>query len=78
SNIFGYQASEVIGKPASIIFTPEDLQRGVDQLELRRALLVGRSVDERWHLKKSGERIWCSGLMMALRDERDQITGLMK
>jgi len=77
-NVLGYQAPEIIGKDSSIIFTPEDREHGDDVDERNRALQVGRSINERWHLHKSGRRLWGSGLMMPLRDEKGRNIGVMK
>jgi PAS domain S-box-containing protein len=77
-NVLGYPAHEIIGTNASIIFTPEDREHGDDVDERKRALQVGRSVNERWHLHKSGRRLWGSGLMMPLRDEKGRDIGVMK
>src|SRR5690606_13558777 len=48
-NLFGYQAEEILGQDGRFIFTPEDLEQNVPDLEMRRALADGRSENERWH-----------------------------
>jgi PAS domain S-box-containing protein len=67
-NIFGYEASEMLGQDGRFMFTPEDLQQGVPDEEMRRALANGRSENERWHQRRDGTRFWASGLMMLLRE----------
>ena len=42
------------------------------------ALTEGRGIDERWHQRKSGERFWANGEMMALRDEDGAAIGFIK
>ena len=64
--IFGYSADEIIGKPASILFTPEDTARGVPVQELERARRSGRASDERWHIRKDGSRFFANGVMAPL------------
>ncbi len=76
--IFGYQSSEILGKFGSIIFTPEDLERGADRQELTIALAEGRAEDERWHLRKNGSRFWGSGMVTPLRDDTDRLRGFVK
>src|SRR4051794_27220695 len=39
--LLGYQEAEIIGKHASILFTPEDIQAGVPQWELETARTEG-------------------------------------
>jgi PAS domain S-box-containing protein len=76
--ILGYQEAEILGQPSSVIFTPEDLQQGVDQQELEQAVTEGRAEDERWHIRKDGTRFWASGITTPLRDETGQLRGFSK
>ncbi|MEW5860569.1 MAG: ATP-binding protein [Cyanobacteriota bacterium] len=77
-SILGYQEAEILGKSGSIIFTPEDRDRGDDHKELRKALTEGRAENERWHVRKDGSRFWGSGIVTSLRDENGQLQGLAK
>lgn len=63
---FGYTPQEIVGQPFSIIFTPEDRAAGAPEGELRGAHEDGRSVDERWHLRKDGSTFFCSGVVTRL------------
>jgi two-component sensor histidine kinase len=38
----------------------------------------GRALDERWHVRKSGERFWASGELMPLKDDAGEIVGFVK
>ncbi len=76
--ILGYQEAEILGRPSSIIFTPEDIERGVDKQELEQALSEGRAEDERWHVRKDGSCFWASGIVTLLRDETGQPRGFSK
>src|SRR5688500_478007 len=67
--LFGYTEAEAVGMPFQQLFTPEDVQRGLDQQEMALALAGGRSEDERWHRRKDGSRFWSSGVLHAVRDE---------
>lgn len=67
--VFGYSETEAVGRPASFLFVPEDLDKGLDRHELEIAARDSRSQDDRWHLRKDGQRIWASGTVTALRDE---------
>lgn len=64
--ITGWTAEEAIGRKGDLFFTPEDRAQGISDHELNRAQTHGRSVNERWHLKKDGTRFWGSGLTMHL------------
>jgi PAS domain S-box-containing protein len=76
--IFGYEAPEIIGRHASILFTPEDNFQGVPERELKFAMETGRAQDSRWHLRKDGSRFWANGVMVGLRDDTGSLVGLAK
>jgi len=64
--IFGYEEKEIVGQPFLTIFTPEDRAAGAADEELRRAREEGRSMDERWHLRKDGSTFFCSAVVTRL------------
>ena len=64
--IFGYAPQEIVGQPFFTIFTPEDSAAGAPEDELRGAREDGRSLDERWHLRKDGSTFFCSGVVTRL------------
>ena len=64
--ILGYQETEIVGQPASTLFTPEDVERGVIEEELRQAAAVGRASDDRWLVRKDGTRFWAAGILTTL------------
>ena len=74
----GWTAEEMCGKPAAVIFTPEDRAAEIPAKEMHSALTEGRGIDERWHLRKDGSRFWASGEMMALREEDGPPMGFVK
>jgi two-component system CheB/CheR fusion protein len=76
--LFGYTADEVIGQNASILFVPEDLEKGLSHWEQMTADVAAESEDDRWQLRKDGVRIWVSGTLTALRDERGELVGFAK
>lgn len=76
--ILGWSEAEMLGQSAELFFTPEDRIAGVVEREMRDATTQGRGADERWHMRKSGERFWASGEMMALRGSTGQLVGYTK
>jgi two-component system, chemotaxis family, CheB/CheR fusion protein len=76
--IFGYQGAEIIGRDIRVVFTPEDRELGMADVEMRTAEAEGRALDERWHLRKNGERFWANGVVMPLKDDADQTRGFLK
>lgn len=78
AGMFGYSEAEIIGKSVTVLFTPEDIAKGIDKKEFASALEKGREDDERWHVCKDGRRLWCYGLSFPLRDENDEVRGFVK
>ena len=76
--LFGYTADEIVGQNVSVLFTPEDIQRGQSAWEQMTANASGSSEDDRWQLRKDGGRIWVSGTLTALRDEQGGRLGFAK
>lgn len=76
--ILGYTEAEALGRSVSIIFTPEDLEKGADKAELWQAVQTGRAEDEREHIKKDGSRFWAFGIMTGLKDESGKFRGWVK
>jgi PAS domain S-box-containing protein len=76
--ILGWDEGEVLGKSIGRIFTPEDRAANRPGEEMREALAAGRGIDERWHLRKSGERFWANGEVMPLHDEPGGVVGFVK
>lgn len=76
--ILGWSADEMHGQTADRIFTPEDREAGVPAQEMRAALEHPRGIDERWHLRKSGERFFAQGELIALRYDDGQPFGFVK
>jgi PAS domain S-box-containing protein len=77
-HVMGWTAAEMLGSDGERFFTPEDRADGRLDHEMRRALQDGRANDERWHLRKSGERFWASGEMMPLHDGGEEHLGFVK
>ena len=75
---FGYSACEAVGKRGSVIFAMDEAGKRAFETEMRTALIEGRSEDERWHRRKTGERIYCSGILIALYADNGKFEGFAK
>ncbi|QJD97251.1 PAS domain-containing sensor histidine kinase [Mucilaginibacter robiniae] len=73
-----YKADEIIGQSAECLYTPEDLQEQVPALEMGSALREGKGMDERFHVKKGGQRFWGSGLVFPLFNQEGLHIGFSK
>jgi PAS domain S-box-containing protein len=76
--MFGFGDSEAISSSLEIIYTAEDRERAVASEEVRRARDTGRAVDERWHKRKNGTRLFVSGALSPVRDGDGAIIGYVK
>lgn len=78
ARIMGWTEEEMCGSPCHRFFTSADCSDGIPEKEMGAALARGRGKDERWHLRKSGERFWANGEMMPLTDEANRPIGFIK
>lgn len=76
--IFGWTEKEMIGKPVHRFFTQEDVASNRPEIEMQCALRDGYATDERWHVRKSGERFWASGEMTPLKNDAGEAIGFVK
>jgi PAS domain S-box-containing protein len=76
--LYGYAAHDIIGRNFKVLFTPEDNAAGVPQRELTQAFEAGRAEDDRWVVRKDGERRFVSGISRAIRDDFGSVHGLIK
>ncbi|WP_145279197.1 CheR family methyltransferase [Pseudomonas sp. URMO17WK12:I11] len=68
-SIFGHSAEQIAGSHFDVLFTDQDRAAGVPEAELRKAQVNGRAEDERWHLRRDGSRLYCSGETARLRGD---------
>lgn len=76
--IKGYTAEEIIGQPFAILFTPEDIERGVPEMEMRQALEKGRFQGEGQRVRKGGERYDAEVTLRPLSDRHGAHRGFVK
>ena len=74
----GYRAEEIIGQSFSRFFPEEEVERGTAAELLRVAVENGRSESEGWRIRKDGSRFWAQGILTAVRDAQNQVTGFVK
>jgi PAS domain S-box-containing protein len=76
--ILGWTAKEACGEDIDLFFTPKDRAEGRSRLEMTQTRMTGHSSDERWHVRKDGERFWASGEMMPLIMPDGMAAGFVK
>jgi two-component system, chemotaxis family, CheB/CheR fusion protein len=80
-HVLGWDEREILGRSASVIFTPDDVARGEYDRELETARTEGRALDERWHVRKDGSRFYATGVLARVPErpgERLRFTKVMQ
>jgi PAS domain S-box-containing protein len=73
--IMGYRTEEVLEKSFALFYPADVAERGVPELNLRRALEEGRMDVEGWRVRRDGSRFWASEMLMPLRDNQSRLRG---
>ena len=76
--IFGYTAEEALGKPFSLLLSPEDREAQILCTEISELEAGGRHEDARWLVHKDGTRIWARWVTEPIRNKDGLITGFAK
>jgi PAS domain S-box-containing protein len=76
--IFAYREAEIIGEERTLLFTPEERATDAPQRELERATTIGYAENERWFVRKDGTRLYASGMIRTIQDERGTLQGFAK
>ncbi|MDA8746423.1 CHASE3 domain-containing protein [Rubripirellula amarantea] len=77
--VLGYKAEEFVGKDVlGMLFTPEAIEDGSAEAEFRTAERNGVASDDRWMLRKDGQRFWASGATNAIFSEGGKLVGFSK
>ncbi len=77
-SIFGYEAGEVTGRSAALLFPPENGPEEALQAEMRQARAHGKASDNRWLLARGGRRLFAEGVLTVLDDEQGRPAGFCK
>jgi PAS domain S-box-containing protein len=76
--IKGYRPGEILGKPYSTFFPPEEQAAGLPEALLERAAAEGRVTEKGERLRKDGTRFIAHVTLTALRDEEGGLRGFSK
>ena len=76
--IFGYSDAEIVGKPAEVLFLPEEREAGAPKSEMEDALRQGCAGDFRWHVRKDGSQFWADGMIYPVRNRAGDLMGFVK
>ena len=76
--IKGYTADEIIGRPNSIFYTAEEVEKGEPMTNLQMAKELGKFEDEGWRIRKDGSMFWANVTLTALKDAQGKLIGFGK
>ena len=76
--LFGHKLQNISGRNGELLFTPEDVERGIFEHERTTAAMQGSMQDDRWMMRADGSRFWANGIMYPLRGADGKLTGFAK
>jgi len=76
--INGYEASEIVGRHFSLLYTEEDIAEGKPAKALSQANEYGNYAEDGWRVRKDSSRYFASVVLTALRDENGGLQGFAK
>lgn len=76
--MMGYQSSEIIGKPITILFTQEDKENNALQDFLYNSAYQRQVEYEGWRVTKNGEKFWATITSTGIYDENQKLIGFTK
>ena len=77
-SIFGYEAEEVLGQSASLLFPADAKPQAALAAELEQARVRGKASDNGWLVARDGRRLWAEGVVTALENEEGRAGGFCK
>jgi diguanylate cyclase (GGDEF)-like protein/PAS domain S-box-containing protein len=76
--LFGYKRNEIIGKKFALLFSKEDIKRGLPNSDMVTAIEEGRHLDERQYIRKDKTKFWSSGVLTSTKDKKGMHQGFSK
>lgn len=74
----GYTAAEIVGKPVSLFYMPEDVESGQVTRDLAMADKKGRLEFEGWRVKKGGRKFWAGVVLQPMRSADGGLHGFVE
>ena len=76
--LLGFTAAEIVGRPATVFFTPEDIDAGVPQREIQQSIEQSQAHEGRWQVRKDQSRFWADCKLTPLRAGDGGIRGFAR
>ena len=78
ARIKGWDATEILGQPYDVFFTPEDRAAGVPAALIAGVTKEGALDTTGWRVRKDGSRFWAHASLTVIRDESGALRGFAK
>ncbi len=78
ARIKGYTAEEIIGRPISVFYKKEDVEKDEPAYNLAQARKNGRFEKEGWRIRKDGSAFWANVVFTALYTAKGEFRGYAK
>jgi PAS domain S-box-containing protein len=78
AQIKGYSAGEVLGKPISIFYPPDQQASGVPAMALQSAVATGRFEGQGQRIRKDGSTLWAQVVIVSMYDPAGKLRGFSK
>ena len=76
--LYGYHASEIVGRPMSVVYTEDEIRDGRPAFDLRTAAETGRCVTEGYRVRKDGSQFWASVTLTPIRGAGGTLYGYVR
>jgi PAS domain S-box-containing protein len=78
ARIKGYSAEEILGKPFTLFYTPDQLARDIPRQALQEAIASGRFEQKAERVRKDGSRFWAHVVILPMYDAAGKLRGFSK
>jgi len=76
--IKGYRPEEIIGRPISVFYTPEEIAADEPAHNLQMAAAAGTHYSEGWRIRKDGSRFWAEAVFTAIYNDDNTVQSYVK
>jgi rsbT co-antagonist protein RsbR len=76
--LYGYQASEIVGRPMSVFYPEDEIRDGRPGFDLRTAVEAGQCLSEGFRIRKDGTQFWAAVTLTPIRGAGGTLYGYVR